>query len=584
MDPRTPVLVGVARYTHRPESKAPADRLSPLQHMERVSRMAAEDAVGADSAAALCQDLDSVVAIYSMLEVVMGSLKQGSKAASKSKTFLYKNPPKSLANCLGATRVQPNQLLLSDECGNSPQRLLNEVCARIARGEVSSSVIAGAEAFASVKDLARAGLFVQRPAKGFRDGDVNAEKNAVYWGDAPDGELPVMPDPFTEHASEVETAHSVEVPIAAYPLLDHARRRRLQHGVQQGRQESADLFAGFSKVAAACPEHAWFPKEHSPEELMLESKRNRMVGHPYTKLMCSVVEVDMAAGLMIMSVEEAQRRGVPREKWVFLHGCGDCAEPKAESLVQRPDLSRSYAMQAAGEEARRMAGLESLDEVQYIELYSCFPVCTAIAQEEFGLSTKEDRPFTVTGGMPYHGGPGGNFSTHGIAALVERLRTNPGSFGLLHGNGGLLEKQSVGIYSTTPYHERHPESPTWQRRDPSEYALSPNPVEVPAVIVDGTGVIEAYSVVERQKMLGGGKIGVVLGRIESGPHEGKRFLANTQPGADTEWLTAADPLGHRGHLKASECGKRTVFSPIFDDVREFSDRMVLSPNFVSSKL
>lgn len=562
MDPRTPVLVGVARYTHRPTAKAPADRLSPLQHMERVSRMAAQDAVGTNGAGGLCQDLDCVVAMYSALEIVMGGLMQGGRKNNPvSTTFLYANPPKSLATCLGASGVQPKQLLLSDECGNSPQRLVNEVCARIARGEVSSAVVAGAESFASVKDLARAGLFVQRTPKGFRDGDVDVENNVMFWGDDPEGEPPTQPDLFVEHATEVELAHSVEAPVAAYPLLDHARRGRLQKGLQESRQESAELFASFSKVAAANPEHAWFPIERSPEELLLESRSNRMVGHPYTKLLCSVIEVDMAAGLILMSAEEAQRRGVPREKWVFLHGCGDCREPQAESLVQRPELGRSCAMWAAGEEARRMAGLESLDQVQYVELYSCFPVCAAIAQDEFGLSAKEGRPFTVTGGMASHGGPGTNFSTHGIAALVERLRANPGSFGLLHANGGLLEKQSVGVYSTTPYHERHPESPKWQRRDPSEYALTPNPVEVPAVVAEGTGVIEAYTVTERQAIMGGGVVGLVLGHIESGPEVGKRFLANTEPGADTAWLTEADRLGHRGHLSASKNGKRTFFSP-----------------------
>eukprot|EP01047_Picozoa_sp_COSAG01_P051190 COSAG01_NODE_5252_length_4381_cov_2.023343_2_plen_75_part_00 len=44
---------------------------------------------------------------------------------------------------------------------------------------------------------------------------------------------------------------------------------------------------------------------------------------------------------------------------------------------------------------------------------------------------------------------------HGLAALVPRLRSQPGSYGLVYANGGMMTKHSVGIYSTRPWASTH---------------------------------------------------------------------------------------------------------------------------------
>ena len=53
-------------------------------------------------------------------------------------------------------------------------------------------------------------------------------------------------------------------------------------------------------------------------------------------------------------------------------------------------------------------------------------------------------------GLPYHGGPGNNYSTHAIACMVERLRARPGASGVVTGVGWYLTKHSVGVYSSAP--------------------------------------------------------------------------------------------------------------------------------------
>ncbi len=97
--------------------------------------------------------------------------------------------------------------------------------------------------------------------------------------------------------------------------------------------------------------------------------------------------------------------------------------------------------------ALKSAGKTPADIAHY-DIYSCFPVAVLLAAEALGVDWRST-PLTLTGGLPFSGGAGNNYSMHGIAAMVETLRADPGSFGLVLANGGFLSKEAVGIYSTT---------------------------------------------------------------------------------------------------------------------------------------
>ena len=56
----------------------------------------------------------------------------------------------------------------------------------------------------------------------------------------------------------------------------------------------------------------------------------------------------------------------------------------------------------------------------------------------------------MTGGLPYHGGPGSNYSTHALAAMAEALRRDPGAFGLVSGVGMHMTTHSASLWSTRP--------------------------------------------------------------------------------------------------------------------------------------
>ena len=63
--------------------------------------------------------------------------------------------------------------------------------------------------------------------------------------------------------------------------------------------------------------------------------------------------------------------------------------------------------------------------------------------------TETTRPLTLTGGLPYHGGPGSNYVTHAVCNALEHVRSGAGH-ALVHGNGYYLTKHAVGIYSAEP--------------------------------------------------------------------------------------------------------------------------------------
>ena len=84
------------------------------------------------------------------------------------------------------------------------------------------------------------------------------------------------------------------------------------------------------------------------------------------------------------------------------------------------------------------------------DLYSCFPFPVFAVCDDFGLTADDPRGLTLTGGLPYFGGPGNSYSLHGIAETVAAMRDKPGSFGLVGANGGVMSKYSVGVYSTEP--------------------------------------------------------------------------------------------------------------------------------------
>ena len=199
-------------------------------------------------------------------------------------------------------------------------------------------------------------------------------------------------------------------------------------------------------IAAASP-HAWFPLARDADEIVTASPDNRMVAYPYTKLMTSIMDVDMAAALVLASAAKADALGIPEERRVYLRGAAYAEDPA--HVAGHPELWRSPAMAAAAGAALAGAGIGA-DEVAHLDLYSCFASSVCFALDALGISEGDTRAVTQTGGLPYHGGPGSNYMTHALAAMVETLRNEPGSYGVTSGVGMHMQKHAYGVWSTDP--------------------------------------------------------------------------------------------------------------------------------------
>ncbi|MCZ7536502.1 MAG: hypothetical protein M5T61_11755 [Acidimicrobiia bacterium] len=231
-----------------------------------------------------------------------------------------------------------------------------------------------------------------------------------------------------------------------FALFDSARRAHLGTDLDEYRRAMGRMLAPMTEVAAGNP-RAWFRVARTAEEIVTPTPGNRMVGYPYTKYTIAAMDVDMASAVVMASHAMADSLGVPADKRVYLRGWGSAVGPTY--VAEHAELWRSPAMAAAATRALDAAGI-GVDDVAHLDLYSCFAGSLNFARDALRLGGDDPRPLTVTGGLPYHGGPASNYVTHSVAAMVETLRADPGSVGLVSGVGMHMTKHAFGVYSTAP--------------------------------------------------------------------------------------------------------------------------------------
>ncbi len=478
-----PVLVGCGQAVRRPSEAPPR---SPMAMMADASQIAAGDT----GAAALWRDIDAVAVMRFIRDAPgMPPLPIGN----------YENPPGLLSRLLG---VSPKRLCYGPTGGNSPQMMVNLTAEWIARGECDAVLLAGAECLRAIVKALKSGETLE-----WNDSDESGKDRLTDLEDGRDG------------ASDMEKAHGLFPAATAYALFENALRQEARRAVKPHMEKIGRLMSPFSKIAENHPQ-AWFPQARSAEEIATPSPDNRFVGFPYTKYMNAVIQVDQSAALIMMSVEKARALGIPREKWIFLRGCADAWD--VWHFSERENLAASPAMRLMTRKALEMARW-SMEEVDYFDIYSCFPSAIQIAQQALGLAEDDPRPLTVTGGLPYFGGAGNNYAMHGIATMMQKLRQNPKAKGLCTANGYYVTKHAIGLYSA--------EAPqgAWAREDPASYkndARKDGRVSV-APRPEGRGKAETWTVAHGRK---GPETGIVIGRLEE---SGARFIANLPAKTET---------------------------------------------------
>jgi acetyl-CoA C-acetyltransferase len=397
MDPRTPVIVGVGQVTNRRPHIAHV-----LDMLEEVSHAADADAGG--------HVLDRIDAVQEVSQI----------------SWRSPAPASLLARRLG---IEPRERTVSTVGGSTPQSLVNEACDRIVAGEINGVLIAGCEAFDSVRRATKEGVSDDRG----RSDELPPDQTMG------DDRSPVCPE---------ELAARLVAPASIYPMFEQALARRDGRAPDEQRVWLGELMAPFTKVAASHPDLSWFPTERTAKELSEISDDNRMVAEPYTKNLNAILQVDMAAAIIVMSMEAAGAAGVPKDQWIFPWAGAKCDD--VWFLAQRPHFDRSVALEAVGKAVFPAAGI-GVDDVTHIDLYSCFPSAVQMSAEALGIPLDDKRGLTLTGGLPYFGGPGNNYVTHSIAMLVGKLRDTYGDEkGLVTGISWYCTKMAMGIYGASP--------------------------------------------------------------------------------------------------------------------------------------
>jgi acetyl-CoA C-acetyltransferase len=374
----------------------------------------------------------------------------------------YRDPGLLLAQRIGANGPATRYTGVG---GNVPQSLVNEACLDIQRGSADVVLIAGAETWRTRTQLR---------ARGSRLNWTHQDESVP---------LAAGSDDHVPMAGPAEDRIKLDRPAYIYPMFEQALRISSGAPPTDHRRRISELWARFNAVAVHNP-HAWIRERVTAEDIAQAGPRNRMISWPYTKLMNSNNMVDQAAALILTSAETATRLQVPTDRWVYPYAGTDAHDTYA--ISERDELHRSPAIRIAGARALALAGV-GIDDLDYVDLYSCFPSAVQIAATELGLPVDDPgRPLTVTGGLTFAGGPWSNYVSHSIATMAELLVANPGRRGLITANGGYLTKHSFGVYGSEP-------PPAAFRWEDVQETVDRQPTRQAAVEWDGVGTVEAWT-------------------------------------------------------------------------------------------
>lgn len=483
-DDRTPVIIGVGQINQRVDDGAPS--LEPFRLMVEALRLAADDSGAPDVVSAA----DSVRVVH-----VMG--------------WRYRDPARLVADALGCGDASTHYTRVG---GNIPQVIVNAACRDLASGDAEVILVAGAETGRSKAIHRRAGT---APDWTMQSDDVDPD---VWTND----ETPLI------LGSEI--SRGVAMPVQIYPLFESAWRAANGWSIDEDRARIAELMARFSEVAASNP-HAWRRQAFTPAQIDGPEDGNRFIGFPYRKLVNSNENVEQSAAIILTTLGRARSLGVADDRLVFPQAGTEGTD--AQYVSNRASFSESGAIRIAGRRVLDLAGVDAA-ALDHVDLYSCFPVAVQIAAHEIGLPT--DRDLTVTGGLPFAGGPWSNYVTHSIASMVERLRTSGGT-GLISANGGYLTKHAFGVYATEPPRDGF----RWAKPQDEIDALGT--VEVSDDHV-GPAVVESCTVMHDRADTP--ELGIITGRLT----DGRRVWGRSRDTTVVNRIESEETVGQTAHIDA----------------------------------
>lgn len=464
----SPVIVGIAQFTQAKKTERPLD---PLSLMVKTSADALDD-----TGASRLKDFIDCVYVMNLFQ------------------WSYRDAPGMLSARLG---IKPRQALYLPVGGNSPQLMVNRAARDLAAGHCQAVLMTGAEAIYSLRRAMKGDIVLDWPE--------SASPDRI------DGENPNGLD-------KIEESYDLFLPSFMYPLLETSLRASSGRSPEEHLLYMGKFFERLSRIASQNP-FAWSRQALSAQVIAMPTPDNRYVGYPYTKFMNANVNVDQSAALIMTTEDSARALGIREDKWVYPTGGADFND--IWYVTRRPCLHESPAIRIASRIALEQAGT-ALDDIDVFDLYSCFPSAFEIARQEIGIAEDDLRDLSVTGGLPFFGGPGNNYSMHAIATVVDLIRKDRSRKAMVTANGWYLTKHSNGIYAGSP--SAHP----WNDRDDSavQRAIDAQALPPPVERAAGSLVVEAYVI--RHDHDGKPLAGTVIGRLA----DGNRTLADIDAGPE----------------------------------------------------
>lgn len=485
---RSPVIVGVAQ--HRWRAIDPAQGPDVAIRAAAVARAAADDTGVGHRAIA---DVDAWVHTVG---------------------WNAKNPVDLIARAAGA---QVRRCWSSGSGGEVGVAAANWAARAILADELDSVVVTGGTDFRTRARAERLGIPYASPSGGEGSFDVLVEGKPA--------------------SSDAELAHDMAIPIHVYPIFENALRAARGRSIDEHRARMGALMSSFTAVAADNP-FAWFPTFRTADELTTPTADNRMIGFPYTKRLNAILDVDLNAAFVMMSTARARALGIPSDRWVYWWG-GASADEQAYHPSTRPDLAACPSMQYSHRGALHEARV-GVDDIAMFDFYSCFPVAVEMACQMLGLDERDPRRFTVTGGLPYAGGPGSAYTLHSLAAMVDRVRDRPDDTALITGNGMFLSKHASSVWGGRPRHT----APTGSPPEPGT-TLPQAPLTVDESPT-GHGTIDGYTVLHDRA--GAPARGLVVGHLSNG----HRFVAHIIEPEALVSLEEHEGVGRTGDVHRGE--------------------------------
>ena len=329
----------------------------------------------------------------------------------------YRDPGKWIAekNNFSNAKTSVNKI------GVLQQHLINNTCNKIIKGEIRAGLILGGESRAKM---------------------IAALKEGIEYKEM---ELSTNPDKYVKAKDDLYGEGEAEalglMAVGYYAVMESAMRKSKSLTLKEHEDYLGSMYADFSEIASK-NQYAASDKSISKDQIMLANSDNKPMAYPYNKYHCTSWNVSQASAILICEEGLADQLNISKQKRIYPMASSETNHMIA--LIQRPSLISSAGLKLASEKINEVVDKHSIN-LNLIDLYSCFPVAVQQFENVLNLNTKTSR--TITGAMPFAGGPLNNYMLHATVQALLKLRSESGH-SLITGVSGMMTKQSFCLWSS----------------------------------------------------------------------------------------------------------------------------------------